>query len=314
MSKPWDGRAGWVWYESQGGSVPEIIALAKQYGMAGVFIKEADEGRVWYQTSAGELAQYRAAGIAISAWTYAYGENPEAAADAIIELAGRFDGVIIDAEAELRDAETASQPGVPNLIDRMLGRVREQIGWTYPLAVAPLPVMQYHEGLHYERWQQWGCDYLPQFYENVLPARYGGEALFASWAQRFDMAKVFPAYGAYGDTGYTGDAGAQYPTPAQTAAFEQYAVDYGAPGVSYWRLDSIKPALWPFGEGEPYAGTSAGEDVVSEESIRKIREELVTLIGLAGGQESAGDTGAGQVIRTCVNQIIAAYPPLGLGG
>lgn len=310
MSKPWAGRTGWIWYESQAGGVENAITLAKQFGMAGLFVKEADEGRLWQQTSDEELAQYRDAGLAISAWTYAYGSNPRAAAQAIIELAGRFDGVIIDAEAELRNAEGMDRSRT-EVIDEMLAPVRAAIGWDYPLAVAPLPIARFHTDLNYARWGFWQCDYIPQMYANVLGPSWPIARLFQEWDEPLD--KTYPALGAYGDTGYSGDSGARYPEPDEIRAAEALAVGNGCPGVSYWRIDTIRAATWPFAPGEPYAGTMQENDV-SEDQITAIREQLVTLIGLAGGQEAAGDTGAGQVIRTCVDRIIEAYPPLGRDG
>jgi hypothetical protein len=209
--------------------------------MSHVLVKEADEGRRWFQTDAAERAAYKDAGLSLVAWTYAYGSNPEAAADAVIAIAqSGFDGVVIDAEAELRDAETASR----GTIDRMMGRIRAALGPDYPLAVAPLPVMRYHEGLRFERWQDWGCDYLPQFYDNVLPDSLDGERLFEDWAKRFDMTKVYPVYGMYGETGYSGDSTAKYPTAAQLAAFIERCGRYGCPGWSVWRLDTVRSDVW----------------------------------------------------------------------
>jgi hypothetical protein len=317
--KPWAGRCSWIWYERQIGdvdgngliTVDDAIALAKRYGMRGLFIKESDEGRLWWQTDESELARYREEGIAISAWTYAYGSNPAAAAAAIIELASRFDGVIIDAESELRNAEGVDRSRT-EIIDGILGPVRAAIGWDYPLAVAPLPVMQYHGDLNYARWRDWGCDYIPQFYTNVLPAKFDAETLFEEWAAKFDMGTVYPAFGAYGDTGYSGDAGAHYPTIAEFDQFEDLAAAYGCPGVSYWRIDTINPGTWIFGDA-PYAGMPK-EDDVSDEAIAAIQAELINLVALAGGQEAAGDAGAGAAIRTAVNNIIAAEPRFGLEG
>lgn len=319
--KPWAGRCGWIWYERQVGdvdgngliTVDDAIALAQRYGMRGVFVKEADEGREWWQTDASELAAYRAAGIAISAWTYAYGSNPAAAAAAIVDLAGRFDGVIIDAEAELRDAEGADRSRT-EIIDGMLGPVRDAIGWDYPLAVAPLPIAEYHGDLNYERWAYWGCDYLPQLYFNVLGRAWTPERLFADWAKRFDMTRVYPAFGAYGDAGYTGDRGAVYPSPGAITTAEQLAVSYGCPGVSYWRLDTIRPELWPFAQGAPYVGTPEEEDDVSKEQIEAVRAALIALDAIAGGQEANNDPGAAAAIREQVNAIIAAEPRFGLEG
>lgn len=317
--KPWAGRCGWIWVENQVGdvnqdglvTVDDWIALAQQYGMRGVFVKEADEGRRWWQTDDGELARYRAAGLAVSAWTYAYGSNPTAAAAVIVDLAQRFDGVIIDAEAELRNAEGVDRSRT-EIIDGMLGPVRDAIGWDYPLAVAPLPVAQYHEDLNYERWRDWGCDMTPQLYFNALGRSWPVERLFRDWAKRFDMTRVYPAYGAYGDTGYSGDAGARYPTAGEITLAEQLAVSFGCPGVSYWRLDTIRPELWPFAAGQPYA-LQPQEDDVSQETIEQIRAALIALDAIAGGQEANGDPGAGAAIREQVNAIIAAEPRFGLG-
>lgn len=310
-SKPWAGRGGWIWYERQAGGVPAAIELAKRYGMSWVCVKESDEGNEWFQTDDSELQQYRDAGLKIVAWVYAYGRDDAGLARAIIDLAGRFDGVIIDAEAELRNAEGVDRTRT-EVIDGILGPVRDAIGWDYPLAVAPLPVAKFHGDLNYERWAEWGCDFLPQFYSNVLGAAFSTDRLFTDWASRFDMTRTYPVFGAYGDTGYSGDQGAQYPTLEEFAEFEALAAGYGCPGVSYWRLDTIDPVRWHFGDSL-YAGTLQEENV-SQETIEKVRAELVQLVAIAGGQEAAGDDGAGSAIRTAVNNIIAAEPRFGLEG
>jgi hypothetical protein len=205
--------------------------------MSGIFVKEADEGRRWWQVTPSVVARVKDKGLRLAAWTYLYGEDYRAAARAVIAIAKELgvDGVIVDAEAEVRDR--------PQTIEPFCAIVRDALPEAH-LAVAPLPVMEYHRGLQYEVWMKYEFDFIPQFYTNVLPERFGLHYLFPKWAEQFPMHRVYPAYGMYGRTGYRGDETARYPTAAQLREFWQMAQAYGCPGTSYWRLDTIDSEIW----------------------------------------------------------------------
>lgn len=251
------GRHAWVWYPSQVGGVDGIIARCQELGLDGVYLKIADGSDRWDRyVSPWDVSRLKTAGLKVFGWVYAYGRTiAEPGIHHKAALHFGVDGLIVDAEAEIRDTGRAATYA------RDLAAIAQ-----LPLAVAPLPIRRYHSGLAYDVWADLGYALMPQAYVNVLGPTLPIRDILADWRTAYPDAVIVPAYGMYGQTGYSGDEGARYPTADDVAAFVASCTEFGCVGRSYWRLDTIDPAVLLAGD--------AGEDELSTEQKDEIRSGL----------------------------------------
>jgi hypothetical protein len=100
---PFVRQGMWIWYvdQSQGGSVPAIIATAHRHHVGTVYIKAGDGATRWDQFNGALVRALHHGGLKVCAWQFVYGDAPEAEArvGAAAARAGA-DCQVIDAEAE----------------------------------------------------------------------------------------------------------------------------------------------------------------------------------------------------------------------
>ncbi len=141
---PLGGRAMWIWElpQSDGGSLSSIIASAHRFGVSTLIIKSSDGTSLWSQFSRPLVSALHANGIHVCAWQYVYGNHP--VTEAYTGAAAVHDGadcLIIDAESEYEGKYVSAQVYVQ--------RLRQLIGYNYPLVLAGFPYVDYHPAFPY---------------------------------------------------------------------------------------------------------------------------------------------------------------------
>src|SRR5687768_1500638 len=138
------GTGMWIWQipRTEGGSVSRIVARARRHNVTTLFIKSGDGTNVWGQFSPQLVSALKSAGLRVCGWQYVYGNKPigEANVAAWAKQAGA-DCFVIDAEAEYEGKYVAA--------DRYVRRLRELVGESYPLGLAPFPYVDYHPAFPY---------------------------------------------------------------------------------------------------------------------------------------------------------------------
>ncbi|HVX32693.1 MAG TPA: peptidoglycan-binding domain-containing protein [Solirubrobacterales bacterium] len=134
----------WIWYvdQSQGGSVPAILATAHRHRVGTVYIKAGDGATRWDQFNGALVRALHRGGLKVCAWQFVYGEAPEAEArvGAAAVRAGA-DCLVIDAEADYEGRYASA--------DIYLRGLRAQIGARFPLSLAGFPYVDYHPAFPY---------------------------------------------------------------------------------------------------------------------------------------------------------------------
>jgi hypothetical protein len=141
---PFARQGMWIWYvdQSQGGSVPAIIATAHRHHVGTLYIKAGDGTTTWNQFNPTLVAELHRGGLKVCAWQFVYGEAPVAEARIGAEaVADGADCLVIDAEASYEGKYAAA--------DLYLTRLRAAIGANYPLSLAGFPYVDYHPAFPY---------------------------------------------------------------------------------------------------------------------------------------------------------------------
>jgi hypothetical protein len=214
-------RAMWIWElgYSSGGSVPRIVAAARQYGVGTVIMKSSDGTGFWSsQFSPTLVSELHAGGLRVCAWQYVYGNHPitEAYQGARAVRDGA-DCLIIDAESEYQGKYVAAQS--------YIRRLRRLIGYRYPLALAGFPYIDYHPAFPYSVFLGPGGAQVnvPQMYWRDIGTTT--DAVFAhTYAyNRIYQRPIYPLGQLYGS-----------PPAHQIIRFRQLSRAYGAGGLSWW--------------------------------------------------------------------------------
>ncbi|HVV89369.1 MAG TPA: hypothetical protein VHB53_02635, partial [Solirubrobacterales bacterium] len=141
---PFVRQGMWIWYvdQSQGGSVPAIVATAHRHHIGTVYIKEGDGATRWDQFNGALVRALHRGGLKVCAWQFVYGDAPEAEArvGAAAVRAGA-DCLAIDAEASYEGKYAAA--------DLYLTSLRARIGAGIPLSLAGFPYVDYHPAFPY---------------------------------------------------------------------------------------------------------------------------------------------------------------------
>jgi Putative peptidoglycan binding domain len=141
---PFARQGMWIWYvdQSQGGSVPAIIATAKRHGIGTVYIKAGDGTTRWDQFDSTLVDELHRGGLKVCAWQFVYGDAPVAEARVGAEaVAAGADCLVIDAEAQYEGKYAAA--------DLYLSTLRAAFGANYPLSLAGFPYVDYHPAFPY---------------------------------------------------------------------------------------------------------------------------------------------------------------------
>ena len=143
-SSPFDRQGMWIWYveQSEGGSLPRIIASAKRYGIGTLYVKSGDGGSLWSQFTSSMVETFHQAGIDVCAWQFVYGDSPVAEAKVGAASVERgADCLVIDAEGDYEGKYAAAE--------RYIRALRARIGDEYPLSLAGFPYVDYHPAFPY---------------------------------------------------------------------------------------------------------------------------------------------------------------------
>ena len=227
---PFSGRAMWIWElpDSSGGSLAEIIAKAKYYGVTTLIIKSSDGTQPWAQFSRTVVSTFRAAGLRVCAWQYVYGRAP--ADEARLGAGAVREGascLVIDAESEYQGRYQAAQ--------RYLSLLRQQIGAKFPLGLAGLPYVDYHPAFPYSVFLgPGGAQYnLPQMYWKDIGTSVDAVYSHTYMYNRLYLRPIYPLGQLF-----------ERPPLGQVIRFRQLADAYGAHGVSWWDYQEATGSNW----------------------------------------------------------------------
>ncbi len=226
-----EGQGMWIWYvsKSSGGSLPAIISQAHAAGVTTVFVKSSDgSSNYWSQFSPQLVQTLHAGGLKVCAWQYVYGSNPAGEAALGAEaVANGADCLVIDAEAEYEGKYSAAQTYISAL--------RGKIGSAYPLALAGFPYVSYHGTFPYSVFLGPGAAQfnLPQMYWHDIGVSVDTVYANTYIANRIYARPIFPLGQTYGGV-----------SNADVLRFREEAVDYGAPGWSFWDWQETSSSGW----------------------------------------------------------------------
>jgi hypothetical protein len=226
-----DGQGMWIWYisKSDGGSVAAIAAQAHAAGVTTLFVKSSDgASNYWSQFSPQLVAELHANGLKVCAWQYVYGSQPAGEAELGAKaVANGAECLVIDAESEYEGRYAAAQTYLADL--------RAKIGASFPLGLASFPYVSYHPSLPYSVFLgPGGAQFdVPQMYwkdigvsvDTVYANTYIGNRIYGR--------TIFPLGQTFGGV-----------SAAEVLRFREEAVDYGAPGTSFWDWQETGAAGW----------------------------------------------------------------------
>ncbi|HEX3737170.1 MAG TPA: peptidoglycan-binding domain-containing protein [Solirubrobacterales bacterium] len=141
---PFARQGMWIWYvdQSQGGSIPAIVATARRHGIGTVYVKTGDGTTPWDQFDRPLVEELHRGGLKVCAWQFVYGDAP--VTEAQIGAAAVADGadcLVIDAESDYEGKYAAA--------DLYLDTLRAAIGADFPLSLAGFPYVDYHPAFPY---------------------------------------------------------------------------------------------------------------------------------------------------------------------
>lgn len=224
MNKPWEGKHLWYWENLP--PAPEIIAQAKQLGLAGLLVKGWDgtDSERWLQQVKTLVEPAHAAGLVIGAWGYCYGVDPvgeAAAAKACIKAGG--DWLVLDVEDEFEQhPERIAGP------DGFRAAFWNAFQGKVPIGYSSFGLPDEHPAFPWATLSVMCRVALPQVYwaDFGIPVE---QALRESIAQtgRYGL-PVMPAGQVITDSGAA-------VLPRDVVAFGAQALAAGCPGISFWR-------------------------------------------------------------------------------
>jgi hypothetical protein len=229
-SNPLNGRAMWIWEmpQSDRGSLSSIISDAHRFGLSTLIVKSSDGSDMWSQFTPQLVSALHAAGIKVCAWQYVYGSAP--VTEAYKGAAAVHDGadcLIIDAESEYEGKYVSAQVYIQ--------RLRQLIGYDYPLVLAGFPYIDYHPAFPYSVFLgPGGAQYnAPQMYwrdiGTTTDAVFGHTYAYNLIYQR----PIYPLGQLYGR-----------PPARQVTRFRELARAYDAGGVSWWDWQEAGASMW----------------------------------------------------------------------
>jgi hypothetical protein len=222
---PFTGTALWVTQIIPPQTGQQLAADAAAVGMRTLYVKAAEGSSAELQFSAALVAEMRAAGATVCAWTFAYGQSPSAeAAAAVTAVHDGAQCLVVDAEGQYDKLYGAAQ-----LFVRAL---RSQLGAGFPIGLAGEAEILRHPTFPYSVFLGPGGFnvFLPELYwlelgvgvDAAYAATIGGDSLYGR-----PILPVGQIFGA--------------PTAAEVTRFRALARAYGAPGLSFFDLDSAQP-------------------------------------------------------------------------
>jgi hypothetical protein len=229
VPQPFRGGALWVTQLAPGQSGAEVVAQAAAANMHTVYVKAAEGATPEAQFSAALVAEMRAAGATVCAWTFAVGVNPAAeAAAAVAAVHAGAQCLVVDAEGEYDSLYYPAQLFVHAL--------RAQLGAGLPIGLASQAEVYEHPKFPYSVFLA------PGAFNVVLPLMYWldfGVSVDAVYADTIGANSIYgrpilPVGQLYGT-----------PTTAELLRFRALARAYGSPGVSFFDLAAAAPGVLP---------------------------------------------------------------------
>ncbi len=227
---PFDRHGMWIWYvaQSQGGSIPAIVAQAKKAGIGTVYVKSADGGTVWSQFNQQLVQRLQAGGLDVCAWQFVYGDRPAAeAAAAATSIARGADCFVIDAEGDYEGKYAAA--------DLYMRKLRAAAGESYPISLAGFPYVDYHPSYPYSVFFGPGgaTASQPQMYWKTI-----GTSVRAVFEHTYLYNRIWghPIY----PLGQTYEA----PGNAGLKLFRRFAASFGGLAPSWWDWQETDGREW----------------------------------------------------------------------
>jgi hypothetical protein len=225
------GQGMWIWYlsDSDGGNLASIVAQAHAAGVTTLFVKSSDGStNYWSQFSPQLVATLHANGLHVCAWQFVYGTNPAGEANLGAEaVANGADCLVIDAEGEYEGRYGAAQTYIADL--------RAKIGPDYPLGLASFPYVYDHDAFPYSVFLgPNGAQFnAPQMYWRDI-----GNSIDTLYANTYIANRV------YGRPIVPLGQTYSHPSSEELVRFREEAVDYGAPGISWWDWQETPASEW----------------------------------------------------------------------
>jgi hypothetical protein len=226
---PFLRQGQWIWYvdQSNGGSIPSIIATAHRHHIGTVYIKAGDGTTTWDQFNPTVVAALHHGGLKVCAWQFVYGDAPAAEAQIGAEaVADGADCLVIDAEAEYEGKYASA--------DIYLSQLRAAVGANYPLSLAGFPYVDYHPAFPYSVFLGPGGATInqPQMYWKAI-----GTSVAAVFAHSYLFNRVYgrPIF----PIGQTYEAPGRMPL----RLFRRYSATYGTV-PSWWDWQETSSPEW----------------------------------------------------------------------
>jgi Putative peptidoglycan binding domain len=219
----------WIWYvdQSQGGSVPAILATAHRHHIGTVYVKAGDGTTTWDQFNPTLVAALHHGGLKVCAWQFVYGDYPAAEAQIGAEAAADgADCLVIDAEADYEGKYASA--------DIYLSRLRAAVGANYPLSLAGFPYVDYHPAFPYSVFLGPGGATVnqPQMYWKDIGTSVGAVFAHSYLYNRVWGRPIFPIGQTYGAPGRV-----------SLRRFRRYSATYGTV-PSWWDWQETTVAEW----------------------------------------------------------------------
>jgi Putative peptidoglycan binding domain len=229
-ANPLQGRGMWIWEVpySSGGNVDAITSAARQYGISTVYVKSSDGTSMWSQFNPSFVQALHAAGVHVCAWQYVYGDHPVAEAQLGAEAVhDGADCLMIDAEVEYQGKYAQAQTYMSTL--------RNLVGYSYPLALAGFPYVDYHPSFPYSVFLgRGGAQYnAPQMYWRDIGVSVDTVFAHTYLFNRPYARPIYPLGEVYDN-----------PPPAEIKRFRAVSKAYGAEGVSWWDWQEAPLRAW----------------------------------------------------------------------
>jgi len=253
----WEGNWLWIWTAESilSGNPEAMIAVAKDLGIRGVFIKSHDGTRVWSQFDR-YAPMFKDAGFEVAAWGYVYGRDPVGEARAALEAIDMGYWYVVDAESEFE------RPGYDKAARIFLETIRSWFP-NVPLGFTSFAIIDYHRSFPWAVFAEY-CDVaMPQVYWYTM-----GISVEEAWrltkSGYASLGKpIVPVGQAYDAVSYE-----------DMVKFARIVREDGCSGISWWswqhanddQLRAIKEASGMF-QGNDYEGRPSEEDI---ELVKKL--------------------------------------------